>query len=83
MNLIDINTRKSGFRIYSLLLVLFISGMTILQSQADYPTLEIGVTAPDFSLSGIDGKTYTLEDFKSDILVIIFTCNHCPTAQTL
>ncbi len=81
MNLIDTNTHKSGFRIYFLLLVLFISGMTTLQSQADYLTLEIGATAPDFSLPGTDGKTYSLADFKADILVIIFTCNHCPTAQ--
>jgi thiol-disulfide isomerase/thioredoxin len=70
------------FRIYSLLFLLLFSGMTTLQSQTDYPTLEIGETTPDFSLPGIDGKIYTLEDFKSDILVIIFTCNHCPTAQT-
>jgi len=53
-----------------------------LLSQTNYPTLEIGATAPDFSLPGIDGKTYSLADFKSDILVVIFTCNHCPTAQT-
>ncbi|MEJ7738265.1 MAG: redoxin family protein [Chitinophagaceae bacterium] len=50
---------------------------------ADQPkTLEIGVTAPDFKLPGVDGKTYTLASFNnSDILVIVFTCNHCPTAQ--
>lgn len=76
------NTFKVGIRIYSLLFLLFFSGLTTLLSQIDYPTLEIGSTAPDFSLPGIDGKTYTLADFKSDVLVIIFTCNHCPTAQT-
>jgi thiol-disulfide isomerase/thioredoxin len=69
------------FRIYSLLLLLLFSGIARLFSQTDYPTLEIGETAPDFSLPGIDGKIYTLDDFKSGILVIIFTCNHCPTAQ--
>lgn len=38
--------------------------------------------APDFNLPGIDGNFYTLQDFKDDkVLVIIFTCNHCPTAQ--
>jgi thiol-disulfide isomerase/thioredoxin len=48
----------------------------------DHPTLPIGSRAPDFSLRGVDDKTYTLGSFKSaDILVIIFTCNHCPTAQ--
>jgi peroxiredoxin len=45
-------------------------------------TLEIEAGAPDFSLPGIDGKTYCLKDFdKSPVLVIIFSCNHCPTAQ--
>lgn len=45
-------------------------------------TLEIGEPAPDFNLPDIDGKYYRLADFKdADILVVIFTCNHCPTAQ--
>jgi peroxiredoxin len=45
-------------------------------------TLSIGKAAPAFSLPGVDGKTYTLASFKqAKILVIIFTCNHCPTAQ--
>lgn len=45
-------------------------------------TLSIGSSAPDFSLKGIDNKTYTLASFnKYKLLVIIFTCNHCPTAQ--
>jgi len=48
----------------------------------DYKTLEIGSKAPDFKLPGVDGKTYTLASFKSaNILAIVFTCNHCPTAQ--
>lgn len=49
---------------------------------ADPAPLEIGATAPDFSLPGTDDKTWALKDFASSrILVIIFTCNHCPTAQ--
>jgi peroxiredoxin len=45
-------------------------------------TLAIGSAAPNFSLKGVDNKTYTLASFsKSKVLVIIFTCNHCPTAQ--
>jgi thiol-disulfide isomerase/thioredoxin len=48
----------------------------------DHPTLPVGAKAPAFSLKGIDGKIYTLASFsKYKILVIIFTCNHCPTAQ--
>jgi len=45
-------------------------------------TLSIGATAPDFELPGVDDKTYTLNSFKdSKVLVVIFTCNHCPTSQ--
>ena len=47
-----------------------------------HPTLALGSAAPDFSLPGIDGKTHTLAEYaKSKVLVVIFTCNHCPTAQ--
>lgn len=50
---------------------------------ADTPKpLAIGSPAPDFHLPGIDGKTYSLADFKdSKVLVIIFTAVHCPTAE--
>lgn len=49
---------------------------------ADHPTLAIGAAAPDFRLTGVDGKTYTLASFKNArLLAIVFTCNHCPTAQ--
>jgi peroxiredoxin len=45
-------------------------------------TLPIGAAAPDFKLPGVDGREYTLKDFAdARILVIVFTCNHCPTAQ--
>jgi thiol-disulfide isomerase/thioredoxin len=45
-------------------------------------TLEIGAKAPDFRLEGVNGRWYTLKDFaKAKILVVVFTCNHCPTAQ--
>src|SRR6516225_4372160 len=45
-------------------------------------TLEIGAAAPEFNLPGVDGKTYRLGDFSAaKVLVVIFTCNHCPTAQ--
>jgi thiol-disulfide isomerase/thioredoxin len=48
----------------------------------DHPTLKLGSPAPDFSLPGIDGKTYSLASFAdAKILVVIFTSVHCPTAQ--
>jgi peroxiredoxin len=49
---------------------------------ADVKTLELGASAPDFNLPGVDGKNHKLHDFDAaKVLVIIFTCNHCPTAQ--
>jgi thiol-disulfide isomerase/thioredoxin len=45
-------------------------------------TLGIGAPAPDFNLPGVDGRNYRLSDFSdAKILVVAFTCNHCPTAQ--
>ncbi|MCB2197035.1 MAG: thioredoxin family protein [Bacteroidetes bacterium] len=41
-------------------------------------TLQIGEKAPGFNLPATDGKTYKLSDFNEDILVVFFTCNHCP-----
>src|SRR4029077_15575310 len=36
----------------------------------------------DFRLPGVDGRKYSLNDFsRAKILIVVFTCNHCPTAQ--
>ena len=49
--------------------------------EQEVATLEIGAQAPDFNLPDVTGRFYELGDFDdSDVLVIIFTCNHCPTA---
>jgi peroxiredoxin len=42
-------------------------------------TLPLGTKAPDFRLPATDGKTYRLADFAgAKVLVVFFTCNHCP-----
>lgn len=41
-------------------------------------TLQIGDKAPDFNLPATDGSTYRLSDFNEKVLVVFFTCNHCP-----
>ena len=42
-------------------------------------TLQIGDKAPDFTLPATDGKSYSLSDFSgAGVLVVFFTCNHCP-----
>jgi peroxiredoxin len=42
-------------------------------------TLALGAAAPAFRLPATDGKTYGLHDFAAaPVLVVFFTCNHCP-----
>lgn len=42
-------------------------------------TLDLGAQAPSFNLHATDGKTYHLESFHAaKVLVVFFTCNHCP-----
>jgi peroxiredoxin len=55
----------------------------IIQSQAEeHPTLLLGSSAPDFNLPGVDGRNWALKDFApAKVLAVVFTCNHCPTAQ--
>lgn len=54
----------------------------VLITQSGPETLSLGAGAPDFSLPGTDGHTYSLASFKdAKLLVISFTCNHCPYAQ--
>lgn len=46
--------------------------------------MPVGTNAPAFSLPGVDGQTYSLDSFReAKLLVMIFTCNHCPYAQAL
>jgi thiol-disulfide isomerase/thioredoxin len=51
-------------------------------SSKEIKSLTIGHAAPDFNLPGVDGKDYTLQSFAdARLLLVVFTCNHCPTAQ--
>lgn len=51
-------------------------------AKQDVTTLPIGAQAPDFRLPGVDDRYYELSDFEdAKALTIIFSCNHCPTAQ--
>ena len=65
----------------SLLLVFVLAG-SLFSADDNHPTLALGSAAPDFALPGIDGQTHSLADYKdAQALAIVFTCNHCPTAQ--
>lgn len=55
---------------------------TFTRAAVDVKPLEIGLPAPDFDLPGVDGKNHKLAEYKdAKVLVVVFTCNHCPTAQ--
>ena len=42
-------------------------------------TLSLGATAPAFRLPGTDGRMHALADLAEfPVLVVFFTCNHCP-----
>jgi peroxiredoxin len=46
---------------------------------SSYSTLGKDSQAPDFSLKGTDGKTYSASDFMGKkAVLLIFMCNHCP-----
>lgn len=61
---------------------ILIASSSALAEPPGFKVLDIGAKMPTFSLPGTDGKLHSSEDFaKSPILLVIFTCNHCPTAQ--
>jgi peroxiredoxin len=64
------------------IVVLLLACSVIVRADDNPPTLAVGAAAPDFNLPAVDGKTYRLQDFASSkVLVLVFTCVHCPTAQ--
>ncbi len=48
------------------------------------PLCDVGWRAPDFSLGGTDGKSYTLEDCRGErATLVMFLCNHCPFVKAV
>ena len=48
------------------------------------PADELGNLCPDFTLPGVDGKTYSLNQFvNGNPVVIMFICNHCPYVKAI
>lgn len=73
---------KKFISLCSAVLALVICFSFTASDNSDHPTLAIGESAPDFSLPGVDGKTYTLQSFaNAKVLAIVFMCNHCPSSQ--
>ena len=66
------------------LFLLALAGMMSLTvyGQQSHAILALGSSAPNFALPGVDGKVHKLSDYAdSKILVVVFTCDHCPIAQ--
>lgn len=62
-------------------LVSLVASISLFAADAPRP-LALGSSAPDFTLPGVDDRDWSLSDFDdSKLLLLIFTCNHCPTAQ--
>jgi peroxiredoxin len=65
---------KSILRFIAFVLVLF--PLTELKAQTEQPM--IGQAAPSFKLLSLDGKTYSLEQFRGKYVVIHFATTWCP-----
>ena len=67
---------------FILLCCAFLLTSTILWAQApakpNLPDLKIGKKVPNFTLTGIDGKTYQLSDFKGKTVVLEWNNPFCP-----
>src|SRR3984885_134029 len=62
--------------------LIFLTCTLSLWAQSDHPILALGSRAPNFELPGVDGDIHRLSDYSSSpVLVVVFTCNHCPIAQ--
>ena len=62
------------------LLTFFAAGCALAASV--HPILPLGSPLPDFKLPAVDGRDYSPAEFAAaKVFVIVFTCNHCPTAQ--
>jgi peroxiredoxin len=52
--------------------------------RTETPVCDFGAPAPDFSLTGVDGNTWSLEDCRGpNGLLIMFICNHCPYVKAV
>lgn len=48
------------------------------------PVCDFGWKAPAFTLPGVDGKTYSLEELKGpNGTLVVFICNHCPYVKAV
>jgi len=52
--------------------------------RTETPVCDFGLPAVEFSLPGVDGKTWTLNEARGEKgLLVMFICNHCPYVQSI
>ena len=65
-----------------LFIAMLLSIATSIVDAQTHPILALGSSAPNFELPGVDGRVHKLSDYaRSQVLVVVFTCDHCPIAQ--
>ena len=66
----------------ALLSLMALAAPLIAHGQTPHPVLPLGSKAPGFALPGVDGTIHKLSDYATArVLVIVFSCDHCPIAQ--
>lgn len=65
------------------ILALLLAAIVLPRAESLFAAVKVGDQAPKFQgLIGTDDKKHSLSEFKdSKLLVLVFTCNHCPVAS--
>jgi peroxiredoxin len=63
--------------------IIAVGASILMGTVANASNLKIGDASPDWSaIVGVDDKPHALADYtKPKVVVMVFTCNHCPVAQ--
>jgi peroxiredoxin len=56
----------------------FLAAGLLLAATGAFAAAEVGTAAPGFQLKGVDGKTYSLADYKGKVVVLEWVNPHCP-----
>jgi peroxiredoxin len=79
------NVLKNMFKVT--LIALFLVSLNACSNDDDKadttttPPVAVNTTAPDFSLTSLDSKTYKLSEQKNKVVVLFFFGNECPSCK--